>query len=433
MQDGIVVIGLGDVGLATAVAFARRGCRVTGYDTDKAVVADLRKRARPLGPVFERALKDAAHDGALRFETNLAPADHNRTYIIAVPTPLRGSLFDDRPLTRAVACVQAVAAPRDLVVIRSTVPIGTTRSIARKLRSSDVDVACCPDRSISGKSFEEQFSIPHIIGAIDARSRRRAARLFALLGRVIEVGSPDAAEVTKLFANAQRDVAFALTNEFALICENLGLDMYEIGKAAATGYPRGSLSRPGPVGGPCLSKDSFLLAGSFSSVDGPRLSLAAREVNRRVIERIAATLAAHLNSEGDRGRVVTMLGVAFKGIPVTRETRGSAAVILMHALAKVVPEATFRAWDPVVGSAALSGLGFQAAEEILTAAAGASLVVVANDHPRFRRLSIRQIGAVMRKPALIYDLCGTIPRPAKPPAGVSVGTFGIGFSPAAEA
>jgi UDP-N-acetyl-D-mannosaminuronic acid dehydrogenase len=430
MQDNVVVVGLGTIGLAIAVALASRDCRVTGYDIDDNVIDRLRHDPSLNLPIaLGSALKDAVDAGALAFDSALRPAGESRTYIVAVTTRLCGSAFDAQPLTSAVEAVQRVAAAGDLIVLKSTVPIGTTRAIGRTLRASNADVGLvyCPDRSVTGKSFEEQFSLPHIVGGLDPQSSARATRLFARLGTVIDVGSPEAAEAAKLFANAQRDVTFGLANEFAMICEKLGLDMYEIASAGAIDYPRGGFNRPGPVGGPCLSRDTFLLAASVPGGDAPKVSLAARTVNQRVIAQIADTVAAHLKTQEPAGLTVAILGIAFKGVPVTDDVRGSAGRELMRLLAERLPGLVFRAWDAAVGSDMLAKLGFVACDDILSAATGASVVVVANDHAEFRRLAIHDLGAVMLKPALIYDLCGTIPRPADLPPGLSVRTFGIGL------
>jgi nucleotide sugar dehydrogenase len=429
MQENVVVVGLGEVGLALAVALARRDCRVTGYDIDQKMVAELRhNRTRHLAPDLDAALKEAVRIGALLFKTALHSAPENRAYVIAVPTPARGSSFDDRPLLAAVKAVQSVARPGDLIVVKSTVPIGTTRSIGRELRVGgiDLDIAYCPDRSVGGNAFAEQFAIPHLIGGLDARSSQRAAQLLGRLGTVINVANPEAAEAAKLFANAQRNVVFGLANEFALICENLGLDMYEIARVAAIDYPRGHLHRPGPVGGPCLAKDVLLLASSVAPANAPLLSLAARAVNERVIAQAAQTIARHLENAGQASRTVAVLGIAFKGIPVTDDVRGSMALELMAMLKQKLPGLAFRGWDAAVAPDTLASLGFLPCDDILAAAADASVVVIANDHAEFRRLVIADMAAVMRKPALIYDLCGTAPRPAELPAGVSVRTFGVG-------
>jgi nucleotide sugar dehydrogenase len=359
--------------------------------------------------------------------------DRNRTFIVAVPTPLSGCGFDDRPLLSAVEAVRKVALPDDLLVLKSTVPIGTTRSISKTLVAvgGELLVAYCPDRSISGRAFEEQFSVPHIVGATSPAAQARAVKLFSLLGRVIIVGSPDAAEAVKLFTNAQRDVMFALANEFALMCESLGLDMYEIAQAGAVDYPRDRLARPGPVGGACLSKDTFLLAASAAIANAPTLPLAARAVNEEVVTRAAEWITAQLTIQNEEARLVAMFGVAFKGVPVTTDVRGSVAVSLMRLLRQMIPSVVVRVWDAAVSPDTLADCGFLPSSDVRSAAKDVSVIVVANDHPVFRLLPVGELAAVMRKPACIYDLCGTLGRIVEVPDGVTIKTFGVGDLPGA--
>ena len=125
--------------------------------------------------------------------------------------------------------------------------------------------------------------------------------------------------MVKLFCNVQRDVTFALANHFALISEALGLDIAEIEHAATAAYPRFHLSRPGPVGGPCLPKDTLLLD---LSVDGrhnsPALALTARQVNLFVLDHVLVAIADHLAETAPANPVIAVLGLAFKGDPPTR-------------------------------------------------------------------------------------------------------------------
>ncbi|HUD85539.1 MAG TPA: UDP binding domain-containing protein, partial [Xanthobacteraceae bacterium] len=160
--------------------------------------------------------------------------------------------------------------------------------------------------------------------------------------------------------------------------------------------------------------------------NAPVLSLAARAVNERVIAQAAQTIAGHIESADPASRTIAVLGVAFKGSPVTDDVRGSMALELVAMLKQKLPGLVFRGWDAAVAPDTLASLGLVPCNDILAAAADAAVVVIANDHADFRRLVIADMAAVMRKPALIYDLCGTAPRPAELPAGVSVRTFGIG-------
>ena len=260
---------------------------------------------------------------------------------------------------------------------------------------------------------------------LETRSSHRAAEFLGRLGSVINVSSAEVAEAVKLFANSQRDVLFGLANEYALICEQLGLDLYEIAEAGSVDYPRSGLSRPGPVGGQCLPKDTYLLASSLTPARSSGVVLAARHVNESVIARIGQTVAAHLAGVRE-APAIALLGVAFKGAPITDDIRGSAALALRDFVADKWPAATFRAWDAAVDFGVLSGLGLVPYDDVLAAVAGADVVVVANDHPEFRRLPVEKVASLVRQPALIYDMCGVLQRAAVLPAGVSVRTFGVG-------
>ena len=269
--DSVVVIGCGAVGLALCVAFASRNLHVLGMDIDADRIATLGAgRLTVLEHDLAEELQKSMSAGRLRFSTTCTQVSHRRTFILAVPTPV-----DDEGVPvmshlqvaseTAVECAQ----DHDLIVISSTVPVGTTRRIARDIaaRNPTITVACCPDRSTMGQSLREQFSIPHVIGGMTQAATQTASALFQYLGKTIEVSTPEAAEAIKLFCNVQRDVTFALANYFALIADTLDLDIAEIEQAATDEYPRFNLSRPGPVGGPCLTKDALLLDHSIVRQD----------------------------------------------------------------------------------------------------------------------------------------------------------------------
>lgn len=266
--DSVVVVGCGAIGLPLAVAFATRGLDVLGVDIDAERVAALSAgRLNVTEADLSEALWRSTTLGRLRFAMSVTPDQQPRAYVLTVPTPVDAH---GRPVMASLqaACDAAVACARDhdLLVIRATVPVGTTRRITRAIaaRGRTLGVACCPDRSVAGHSFREQFSVPHVVGGIDAAATQAASRLFRRLGQVNEVSTPEAAEAVKLFCNVQRDVTFAIANHFALVSEALGLDIAEIERAASADYPRFRLSRPGPVGGPCLPKNAWLLDHSIT-------------------------------------------------------------------------------------------------------------------------------------------------------------------------
>ncbi len=420
--DSVVVIGCGAVGLALCVAFASRNLHVLGMDIDADRIATLGAgRLTVLEHDLAEELQKSMSAGRLRFSTTCTQVSHRRTFILAVPTPV-----DDEGVPvmshlqvaseTAVECAQ----DHDLIVISSTVPVGTTRRIARDIaaRNPTITVACCPDRSTMGQSLREQFSIPHVIGGMTQAATQTASALFQYLGKTIEVSTPEAAEAIKLFCNVQRDVTFALANYFALIADTLDLDIAEIEQAATDEYPRFNLSRPGPVGGPCLTKDALLLDHSIVRQDvSSSLALAARSVNASLLDHAVGAVAQHLRDAATESPIIALLGLAFKGDPQIADTRGGFGIAIAERLRVDWPAAIIRTWEPSAnGDAAIDSALF-----------GADVAVLANEHPLIRGLDIAAAARLMRPGGMIYDACGGFDRARQaPPNGVRLRIFGRG-------
>ena len=402
----VVIVGCGSIGLPVAAAFATTGLRVLGHDVDTERVARLRHLREPI-PEAElmAALKAAMDDGRLRFSDELGAVAETRAWIVAVPTPWSDEGgFDGGPLWAAIDAVLDVARDGDLLCVRSTVPVGTGAAIERRAaeRGRAIGVAATPDRSVQGRSFREQFEVPHLIGGNSDEAVRSAADLFGRLGPVTLCGSSGEAEAAKLLCNVARDAMFGLANELAGIFADMGLDGQAVSEAAARDYPRLQLPRAGPVGGPCLSKDVGLLLGSEGAPKSPLL-LAAREANSRIPQRVAKRILDHLAGTGP-GRVA-LLGVAFKGRPATADLRGSPALDIA-ALLRAYPQLRIVGWDPEADGKALALAGLEPAECAEAAAAGAKVVVLGNDHPEIMALDLAALARAADGDALFYDLSG---------------------------
>src|SRR5258705_3153051 len=200
-----VLVGCGGIGLPLAVAFASRGCGVVGIDTDPARLAAL--RAGHVGDLDEglrEALAVAAAAGRIAFQDALVPSAVRRAFILAVPTPVDS---EGRPILTSVdAAIERIAAncpDQDVLPVPATVPIGTTRRLAESLatRGRSLLVAACPDRSVAGRSFVEQFSVPHIVGALDPAAAGAVEVLFQPLGPTPAGSAPEAAGGVKVFAH----------------------------------------------------------------------------------------------------------------------------------------------------------------------------------------------------------------------------------------
>ena len=408
-MEAVAVLGCGGVGLPLAVALATRGCEVLGVEIDAArrqAAAEGRLAVEDEG--LPQALAESLGRGRLTFSADLRPAAARRAYVIATPTPVdeHGRLVD-APLHTALGSVLQAAQDGELVIVRSTLPIGGLRRLAEAADASGRKLlfAACPDRSIAGRALREQFSTPNLVGGLTPEAGDAACELLGRLGQTVRMSSPEAAEAAKLFANAWRDAQFALANQFAMICEASGIDYAEVRSLGGLGFARFSPPRAGPVGGPCLTKDGRILQQSAAErgASTPLLS-AARALN----ESLADSLVRRILGSGSGGPV-TVLGLAFKGRPPTLDRRGSIGVELVEALGRAAPGLELRSWDPASDPP----------EAGRRAVAGARLVVLANDHDA---LADATLLAGCADGAVVLDLCGVLDE--APPTGLRLERFG---------
>ncbi len=250
---------------------------------------------------------------------------------------------------------------------------------------------CLPGSDFSGLAFTGQFDTPHVVGGVTPEAGATAEAIFARLGAVVRVRDSETAEAIKLFANVQRDVAFAQANQFALICEAARIDYSEVSAAGSKGYPRFSAVPAGPVGGPCLMKDVHVLAAS-PALEGLNIDLLldARRLNELLATYLAREILAHLG--GSLGPVA-ICGLAFKGRPPILDARGSFAESLSAALRHERPEIDIRVWEPARGGSP---------DVTLTDAA---VVVLANDHPALTGVLA---SANLAPGAAVFDLTGVL-------------------------
>lgn len=358
----VAVVGLGYVGLPTALALLAVGAPVIGLDSDPGRLADIRRGRVDLLPEDRDRL--TAHAGGPSFDlttdpARLAGAD---AVVICVPTPVDARRLPDlRALKAACAAAVAHAHPGQTLVLASTSWVGTTRELllrpleARGLSPAhDVFVACAPERIDPGNVGHPQRTVRRVVGGASPECARRAAAfLEPVAAGVHVVGSPEAAELTKLLENTFRAVNIALANEFADIAGHLGLDAAEIVDAAAT-KPYGFLPfQPGPgAGGHCIPCDPHYLLWQLRGgrvaapvTETAMAALAARPhtVACRALDLLAERSAAP-GGGVSRGARVLLAGVAYK--PGVADCRESPALAIMADLAEAGADVAYT--DPLV-------------------------------------------------------------------------------------
>ncbi len=417
----VCVVGLGYVGLPMAAVLASRGFNVTGVDVDPKVRAELLdgpSGSHEAGLDF--LLREAVEAG--RFAASASPAAAD-VYVIAVPTPLsdeREGAADLSYVREAARSLAPSLEPGNLVVLESTVPPGTTEQVLvpelerSGLRAGrDLLVAHVPERVLPGNVLAELIHNPRVIGGIDRESAEAAGRLYASFveGEII-LADARTAEMVKLMENTYRDVNIALANEFALLAQELGVDVWQA-IAIANQHPRVEILRPGPgVGGHCVPVDPWFLARA-SSYPAP-LIRAARAVNDAMPERIADLLEELLADVEEPA--VALLGLAYKSD--TDDTRNSPALAVAQKLR--ARRWDVRLFDPHVQQATEPG---PTAASLLEAAAGADCLVLMTDHRAFEALDPRHLRSVVRR-ALALDTRGVLDEAAWRAAGFEVRRLG---------
>ncbi|HJP66311.1 MAG TPA: nucleotide sugar dehydrogenase, partial [Actinomycetota bacterium] len=364
-------------------------------------------------PGAEPVLREVLDAGRFVATTDPAVVATADTVIVVIGTPVDEHLNPDpNSLPRALSACFEHFRDGQLVVLRSTVYPGVTALIERKFAEGgvDVDVAFCPERILEGHAMEELYSLPQIIGTRTESAKARATELFGVLADKLVYTGPEEAELAKLFTNVYRYVNFALANEFAILGEHYRVDSHRIIEMVNQDYPRASVPRPGPAGGPCLSKDGYFLVEELTL---PDFVLLAWKLNdsapAHVVRRLARRLAAR--DVPLAGTPIAVLGQAFKRD--SDDPRQSPAVRITEILEREGAEV--RVHDPFLPGATL--------EQALT---GARAFVLATNHSHYDRLDPADLAALLEEPRMGVDCWGVLNREAFAAAGVEVATFGVG-------
>ena len=330
---------MGFVGLTLAVALASKGHYVTGIDIRKELINSLKKK-KPhiLEPRLPEMMEQVMKTGNLYFDTE-PPIQHHRVFILAVGTPINDK---SKPNLESLFMVAKNIAERlcvgDLVMLRSTVPVGTTSKYIKKileedsglLAGKDFALAFTPERTVEGNAINELRSLPQIVGGYTIKCREKAASFWnTLTDTVVLCETLEEAELIKLINNSFRDHVFAFANGVALLTDMFNLDANRVIAAANEGYPRNRIPCPSPgVGGYCLTKDPLLYAAYDDKSLYSKMSVIARQVNDEAAQYPVKVIKKYIEREkiGFEQIKVGIIGLAFKGNPETNDIRFSTSI-----------------------------------------------------------------------------------------------------------
>lgn len=407
------IIGLGYVGLPLAIELVRAGYRVIGFDVQQRVVDSLNAGKSHIQDVSAAAVAAAVKDGRFSATTDLGRLKEPDAISICVPTPL--SKTKDPDVSYVLAATDSVkkALRRgQLVILESTTYPGTTRELMLPALEStglkvgvDFFLAFSPERVDPGNPKWHTRNTPKIIGGITPACLETTIELYKpAIETLVPVSSPEAAELVKILENTFRSVNIGLVNEMAIVCDKLGVDVWEVIEAAAT-KPFGFMKfTPGPgVGGHCIPLDPHYLAWKMRTLNyRTRFIELAGEINAAMPEYWVARVVDRLNDKGKavRGSRVMLLGVAYK--KDIDDIRESPALDVIRLLKQRGAEVSYH--DPHVGHIKEDGVDLKSVPFDAKTLAGADCVVIVTDH------SGVDYALVAREAPLVVDTRHVLPR-----------------------
>jgi UDP-N-acetyl-D-glucosamine dehydrogenase len=401
----IGVVGLGYVGLPLAVEKAKAGFKVIGFDIQQSRVDQVNSGINYIGDVVDEDLYKMVKEGYLQATTDYARIAEVDAVAIAVPTPLDEHHQPDTSYVENSANEVAKYAHEGmLVVLESTTYPGTTEEIVKPALEKKglkvgetVFVAYSPERVDPGNKIYKTKNTPKVVGGVTKTCTKVAAALYraVLESDIHEVSSPAVAEMEKIFENTFRHINIALANEMAILCERMGIDVWEVIEAAKT-KPYGFMAfYPGPgLGGHCIPIDPFYLTWKAREYNyHTRLIELAGEINNAMPEYVVNRTMLILNEEGKalRGSKVTVLGVAYKkDIDDVRESPVLKIVELLEQYG-----AQFTVVDPYVPSFRACNRVIETVELTPELLQQSDIVLITTDHSNFDYEMIAQNSPVI--------------------------------------
>ncbi|GEK79696.1 UDP-N-acetyl-D-mannosamine dehydrogenase [Agrococcus baldri] len=390
----VCVVGLGYIGLPTAAVLAANGNDVVGVDVNPRHVDEINAGRVPfVEPDLESVVAGVVSQGRLRAQAEVPHAD---SYIVAVPTPFTESYdVDPKYIFAASDAIAPQLEGGELIILESTSPPGLTERMADYILKARPDLtgaagkpnslyfAHCPERVLPGRIMIEIADNDRIIGGVTPEAAMMARDLYATFCRGdLLVTDARTAEMAKLTENSFRDVNIAFANELSIICDRLGIDVWEL-IALANHHPRVNILQPGPgVGGHCIAVDPWFIVAA--APEEAKLVRLAREVNdgkpEFVLEKVMAKAAKF------REPVIAALGIAFKAD--IDDLRESPSKTIVERLAADMGHARVLVVEPNIDTlpAGLDDLSNVELAETEDAISRADVVLILVDHQRFRSL-----------------------------------------------
>lgn len=420
MSKKLCVIGLGYIGLPTAVMFANHGLKVHGMDVNEKAVGMIRNKELHIEENgLQERLNQAIDSGNLTVSTSPEEAD---VFIIAVPSPINDDKTANLEFVRkATQSIVPFVKKGNLVILESTVPPRTVEDVMLPVLKEtglafgeELYVSHSPERVIPGKVFEELVNNDRIVGGINEESSRLTVELYRTFVKgQIHVTNATTAEMVKVIENTYRDINIAFANELAKISEKINVDVWEAIKLANY-HPRVNIHQPGPgVGGHCIAVDPWFLVEL--QPDLAKMIHLARNTNDGMPQHTAGRVQEIFKEQGIQQGRVAVLGLAFKAN--IDDMRESPSMDVLRHLEEL--NVDFTAFDPHIKE----NKHPRQTQELSEAADHADMLLVLTDHTAFKEINPETIAGKMRS-KIIFDAKNCLDRSKWESAGFAVYTLG---------
>lgn len=392
----IGIIGLGYVGLTLAVAAASKGLDIYGVETNKHIKECLEKnKAHFYEPGLDNLIK-RNNNKTLHVVENFPQKIKFDAFIITVGTPLKkvdGKKQEEPNFEYIKSALEGtlknVYDGNQLIILRSTVSVGTTRNVVIPFLSKlcgkpeeKILVSMCPERTLEGKAVYELSNLPQIISGNNKESIEIAQKLFRRITPcVVEAKSLEEAELIKLYCNVYRDMTFAIGNAFCMAAQEFGVDGVSAIENANYGYARSNIAKPGFVAGPCLEKDAYILINNMPQCDSRNFILAARKFNESLEDIVVQWVKEKVGEPSDE-KIIALSGMAFKGQPETSDLRGSSSVYIAEKLKEAGYKMKLHDFVALRSEMEDLNLG-EVCDDLHDACDGTKVLLVLNNHKKY--------------------------------------------------
>jgi nucleotide sugar dehydrogenase len=438
-QIRVSVVGIGRIGLPTALSFAHSGLPTIGVDINAKLVQMVNSGNYPIKdePGFDKIFEDVIKNKKFYTTTDIGEAiPKSNLIILSLPTPMdKNNVPDYSALISVVKSLNKLLKLGSLIVVESTIEPGFVEnelipiienSDQRLKVGKDFSIAACPETANPGEILNDFKKLPRLVGGINAKTTDLVSEIYTHVFNVEMIKMPDCktANAAKLTANVFRDINIAFVNEIAILFENLGIDILKVLEACDKKYNFETHYPGAGVGGPCLPVNSYQILNSARGMENNgmlRIIRAARETNESMPYHVVELLADALNEAGKsvKDSTIALLGLSYK--PNVRDIQLSPAETIIKRLDQL--GARIKMYDPYFKSTEV--FSHKTEDDSVNAITNADAAIIVTAHNEFRNIEPTLFAAKLKTPVLI-DTRGLIDVHAAKKAGLIFRGIGRG-------